>query len=392
MRKAKLNSSGFTLVELLVVISIIGILMSLLLPAVQAAREAARLTQCLNNNRQICTALQSFHTANNCYPPGLPSCQSPSQSSPISQTQLYSYVGGAASSTPQACTCCGPNWAVAILPQMDNSAMYNNLLTCLDTNPSNACSSCGVNGTNSGNGVSWTGIGLDGQGHPIVPDTYKCPDGGDNLAPFTGAGMTGGIAKGNYAGNWGLGTWNPIATSAYVGTNGGMFDVAALPFTSSGGQQTGRGKLGSRFGVRAEDVLDGQSNTMMISEIVGVDSKSDMRGAWTWAAMGATAFSVGATNNAGVVNPATVHIPNTSLKDDLPTVDNSQLLPQSQLQATQDGTANNWIAAARSNHAANFVTVGFADGSTHKYNDSIDPTIWAGMATRAGHENISVPP
>ena len=82
--------------------------------------------------------------------------------------------------------------------------------------------------------------------------------------------MTGGIAKGNYAGNWGLGTWNPIATSAYVGTNGGMFDVVALPFTSSGGQQTGRGKLGSRFGVRAEDVLDGQSNTMMISEIVGV--------------------------------------------------------------------------------------------------------------------------
>ena len=62
---------------------------------------------------------------------------------------------------------------------------------------------------------------------------------------------------------------------------------------------------------------------------------------------------------------------------------------QSPLQATQDGTANNWVAAARSNHSANFVTVGFADGSTHKFNDSIDPTIWAGMATRAGHENIA---
>ena len=392
MRKGKSNSSGFTLVELLVVISIIGILISLLLPAVSAARESARLAQCLNNNRQICLALAGFHTANGCYPPGLPSCMGGAQ------TSLYASVGGAASSTPQACTCCGPNWAVAILPQLDEGPIYNNLLTCLDTNPSNACSSCGVNGTNSGNGVSWTGIGLNSQGIPILPTSiYQCPDGGENISPFTAAGMTGGIAKGNYAGNWGAGTWNPIATSAYVGTTGGMFDVVALPMTSSGGQQTGRGKLGSRYGVRAEDVLDGQSNTMMISEIVGVPSQSpsqgtDMRGAWSWAAMGASAYSAGATITAGAVNPGTVHIPNTSMKDDLPNIDNSQLLPTSQLQATQDNTANNWVAAARSNHAANFVTVGFADGSTHKYNDSIDPTVWAGMATRAGHENVTIPP
>ena len=123
------------MVELLVVISIIGILMSLLLPAVQAAREAARLAQCLNNNKQICLALQSFHTANSCYPPGLPSCQSPSQSSPIANSALF-VCRRRLEQHASGCTCCGPNWAVAILPQMDNSAMYNNLLTCLDTNPS----------------------------------------------------------------------------------------------------------------------------------------------------------------------------------------------------------------------------------------------------------------
>ena len=230
---------------------------------------------------------------------------------------------------------------------------------------------------------------------PIVPSVYVCPDGGDNLTPFTGAGMTGGIAKGNYAGNWGAGTWNPIATSAYVGTMGGMFDVVSLPFTSSGGQQIGRGKLGSRYGVRAEDVLDGQSNTMMISEIVGVASATDMRGAWTWAAMGATAFSVGATITNGTVNAGTVHIPNSSMKaDDLPNIDNSQLqLHQSRCRQLQDPSgANNWVAAARSNHSANFVTVGFADGSTHKYNDSMDPTVWTAMSTRAGHENVQTPP
>jgi len=97
---------GFTLIELLVVIAIIAVLIGLLLPAVQAAREAARRAQCVNNLKQIALAMHNYHDINLTFAPG----------SMINDIKLPGGWGGAWWS-----------WSVKILPQVEQGPLFNSI-------------------------------------------------------------------------------------------------------------------------------------------------------------------------------------------------------------------------------------------------------------------------
>jgi len=94
-------STGFTLIELLVVIAIIGVLLGLLLPAVQAARAAARRTQCSNHLKQLALALQEYHAEQEAFPPA---------------AKLHDSENGT-----------GISWYVLVLPHIEQNALFREI-------------------------------------------------------------------------------------------------------------------------------------------------------------------------------------------------------------------------------------------------------------------------
>jgi prepilin-type N-terminal cleavage/methylation domain-containing protein len=343
----KRRARGFTLVELLVVIAIIGILVALLLPAVQSAREAARRMQCTNNQKQIALALHNTENSTGSFPPGLPSCTAANWKTGGTQVGAY---------------CQGPNWASAILPSMEQGVIYDSIITCITTQPS-ACDDCEHEANNVGRGV---------------PTAYNCPSAEDMKVRVNDYSLES-LAKGNYAANFGSDTYMSFQDSNKAGAFGVVMVNGWEKVTQSESHPSMNGvwKAGQGQGNAVSDIKDGTSNTIMLSEVIAYDSERDIRGAWVANSMGSSVFSARTSPNS------------KTIKDNI-AICEENIPAGDERQCTENRNDGNTWAAARSRHSGGVVAAR-CDGSVTFISDSINLQVWQALCTRAAGETANQP-
>ena len=348
------NCSAFTLIELLVVIAIIAVLISLLLPAVQAAREAARRTQCVNNLKQMGLAIHNYYSAQNVVVPGRIWSQG-------------SYANGNGKCSGNILNGCQDTpWFVLLLPYYEQSTIANAFNYSLGS---------------SGPLLGPAGLPLGLFANSTVTSTkismFQCPSDRDNQftypAPYNSI-ITSPDTRGNYAVNWG----NTQYDQGLQTPNFPSGTTLPMPFP-----------LASTVSFAA--VTDGLSNTVFLSEILQGNT-SDLRGdVWTSNA-GAGSFNTRFTPNSFMdfyqaPVPTLVGGPASGIAnaDILPA---GFCIPEPGLPCLNVGTFAFSFAGARSQHPGGVSTL-FGDGSVKFIKNTINGATWIALGSISSGEIIS---
>lgn len=258
--------AAFTLVELLVVIAIIGILVALLLPAIQAAREAARRSQCQSNIKNVALAALNFETARKKFPVGM--THDHSKNPALGQPVHF-----------------GPNWIIAILPNLEEQATYDQFDLTVRIN---------------GNGTTVGELRNQETRGTQIP-VLLCPTDGNNRVLYEGnyPSHGGNWARGNYAANAG-GSFlfrapcgpSPIAADDFYCTEGPTRSAWTDGTDGWKDNFRRRGVMGVNTSVSARQVTDGMSKTIMLGEVRAGLSSRDSRGIWAMGHAGASLLAM----------------------------------------------------------------------------------------------------
>jgi prepilin-type N-terminal cleavage/methylation domain-containing protein/prepilin-type processing-associated H-X9-DG protein len=347
--KASSCRNGFTLVELLVVIAIIGVLVALLLPAVQAAREAARRAQCLDNIKNASLGCLNYESAKGKLPFG----------------RKFDYWDTY-------------TWTQAILPYIEQQAIANLYYTLPDEK--DLTTAVGSPPAAPGpNGPIGNDARLRQARHSQIP-VYYCPS---DVAP-TGNELHE-LAYGNWRGSYRGCVGSGDMYGSRMDTLEGL--VPAFELIGAFGVVSPPDRRKMVPANRLKQITDGTSNTVLISEgIVPTNNAwSGPIGVIIYGNMGGALFSNAYTPNTRVVDDPFGPCPNSP---GLPEPDLTYVEPCVSTKphpgGANPGGANAQVAA-RSRHTGG-VNAAMVDGSVRFVNDSIDTLVWRWMGTRARDE------